>query len=321
MSLSPDEVRGAWRALTDEPIPDAALIQQLCALPSIGDLRRMMMATEAFQRQLPNLTARVPMTAPPLSVETAVDQATMASLMAMVRENWRRLGDDRPHWSVTGRDEFLPGQLAANRGAFEASGHDDLNLLLSVLIRNGLNEDLFRHVCDFGCGVGRVSLPLAGRFARVTGCDISPPHLQVAREAAAARGIGNVEFVAVEPPDFGMREPFDLWFSHLVLQHNPPPIMVAILRRMFALLAPGGAALFQIPTYVQGYRFDTAAYLRSPSDNAMQIHALPQGEVLALAREAACDVLEIREDASVWPPSAAVSNMVLFRKRFMPISV
>lgn len=317
MALSPDEVRGAWRALTDEALPDEPLIAQMCALPSLAVLRRMVMETHAFQLQLPRSVAKVPLTAPPLSVETVTDPATAAALLSLVRRKWQQLGIDRPHWSVTARSEFLPENFAANLAAFEESGREDLNLILAVLTRNRLAQDQFRHVCDFGCGVGRVSLPLASRFRWVTACNVSEVHLSLGREAAARGGVGNIRFTLVEPPAFGMTVPVDLWFSNLVLQHNPPPIMVTILRRMFAVLAPGGVALFQIPTYIQGYRFDSASYLRSPPNDLMEVHVLPQQDVLALAREAACDVLEIREDCSVWPPSEAVSNMMLFRKRFV----
>ena len=317
MTLSSDEVRNAWRALTDEAMPDEALINRMCALPSLAVLRRMVMETHAFQIQLPHAAVKVPLTAPPLSVETSADPATAAELLSLVRRKWRQLGTDRPHWSVTGKDEFLPEHIAANQAAFEASGRQDLDLILAVLNRNKLSPDVFTHVCDFGCGVGRVSLPLASRFPRVTGCDVSEVHLQFGREAATRLGIGNIRFTLVEPPVFGMTEPFDLWFSSLVLQHNPPPIMAMILRRAFTMLAPGGIALFQIPTYINGYRFDSASYLRSPPPDATEVHVLPQQEVLALAREAECDVLEIREDCSVWPPSEAVSNMMLFRKRFV----
>jgi SAM-dependent methyltransferase len=318
MSLSPDEVRTAWRALVDEPVPGDTLLNQLCALPSLTVLRRMVMETHAFQIQLPRAIAKVPATAPPLSVETSADPATMEALLAMVGRKWRQLGIERPHWSVTGKDEFLPEHLAENQIAFEASGREDLDLLLAVLLRNHLPAERFTHVCDFGCGVGRVSLPLAGRFPRITACDVSEEHLRHGRALAARRGVGNIRFTLVESPDFGMHDsgpPFDLWFSYLVLQHNPPPIIVTILRRMFALLAPGGVALFQIPTYITGYRFDCAAYLRSPPADLIEGHVLPQRDVLALAREAACDVLEIREDCSVWPPSEAVSNLMLFQKR------
>jgi hypothetical protein len=49
----------------------------------------------------------------------------------------------------------------------------------------------------------------------------------------------------------------------------------------------------------------------------MRIHALPQPAVLALAHQAGCEVLEIREDSSIWPPSEAISNMMLLRKRIV----
>jgi SAM-dependent methyltransferase len=316
MALTADEVRNAWRALTDEAMPDDVLMGQLCVLPSLAVLRRMVMETQAFQLQFPRAVAKVPLTAPRLSVETSTDPATAVALLSLVRQKWSQLGIDRAHWSVTAKEEFLPEHLAANQAAFEATGQEDLKLILAVLTRNGLPVDMFRHVCDFGCGVGRVSLPLAGRFPRVTACDVSDPHLRHGRDAAISRGLNNIAFTLAEPPDFGMTEPFDLWFSNLVLQHNPPPIIAMILCRMFAMLASGGVALFQIPTYIRGYQFDSASYLRSPPPDLMEVHVLPQQDVLALAREAGCDVLEIREDCAVWPPSEAVSNMILFQKRF-----
>ena len=79
------------------------------------------------------------------------------------------------------------------------------------------------------------------------------------------------------------------------------------------MLNPGRVSLFQIPTYVRGYGFDAAAYLAAPPRDLMEVHVQAQYEVLA--REAGCDVLEIREESSVWPPSEAISNIMLFQKR------
>src|SRR4051794_40019819 len=154
MPMSPDEVRTAWRMLVDEPLPDDALLAQMCTLPSLQDLRRMVMETFAFQLQLPRTVAKVPLSAPPLSIEVAADPKIEASLLALVREKWLRMGEERPHWSVTGNDEHMPDRLDENQTGFEASGQDDLNMILAVLARNGLPADLFAHACDFGCGVG-----------------------------------------------------------------------------------------------------------------------------------------------------------------------
>jgi 2-polyprenyl-3-methyl-5-hydroxy-6-metoxy-1,4-benzoquinol methylase len=216
---------------------------------------------------------------------------------------------------VQARDEFLPAAIEANRGEFTASGVEDAERLLAGLHRHGRVAADFAHVCDFGCGVGRVTIPLAGLFERVTACDVSASHLTVARLDAARAGVRNVVFSLVNSVDFGMVAPFDLWFSTLVLQHNPAPVMVLILRRMFALLAPGGVAVFQVPTYVAGYRFSAAEYLRTPAPElGLEIHVIPQPVVFALAHAAGCVALELREDGAIWPPSLAISNTFMFRK-------
>ena len=157
--------------------------------------------------------------------------------------------------------------------------------------------------------------PLSNVFRHVTGCDVSPPHLTLARMATGAK----VNYALVGVPDFGMTTQFDLWFSTLTLQHNPPPVITMILRRMFALLAPGGVAVFQLPTDRVGYQFDPVSYLASPQGpSPMEIHALPQAVVFALAAEAGCVPLEVREDGLVWPPTLCLSNTFIFVKRSSP---
>ena len=112
-----------------------------------------------------------------------------------------------------------------------------------------------------------------------------------------------------------MTGPFDLWFSWIVLQHNPPPIIALILRRCFSLLAPGGVAVFQVPTYATGYRFRIAEYLgRIGDDGGIEMHVLPQHVVLGLAAAAGCQPLEIWQDGAAGSPSAWTSNTFVFRK-------
>ena len=60
-------------------------------------------------------------------------------------------------------------------------------------------DEITRHVdptfapsrtLDFGCGVGRVAIPLARRFEHVVGLDVSPGMLTRAAEAAQRQGVG-----------------------------------------------------------------------------------------------------------------------------------
>jgi trans-aconitate methyltransferase len=97
-----------------------------------------------------------------------------------------------------------------------------------------------------------------------------------------------------------MTEPFDLWFSRIVLQHNSPPVMALILRRALSLLAPGGVAVFQVPTYAKNYSFRLDGYLnRIAGEGEIEMHVLPQPVVFAIAASAGCTPMEVLEDGSV----------------------
>ena len=74
---------------------------------------------------------------------------------------------------------------------------------------------------------------------------------------------------------------YDLWYSRLVLQHNPPPVTLSILDRMFAGLAPRGLAVIHAPTYCIGYSFNIADYLAGKLGSEMEMHFTPQKPILA----------------------------------------
>ncbi len=216
------EVDAAFRLLLGRA-PDPAEAADWLAAPAEA-LRAGLMATDAFRMGLPADAVRMALDLPPPAVVWQVDAATEAALLARVQARWTRLGEERPHWSVAARPEFAPDRIAANRALFDASGEGDLAVLLAVLARHGLAPADLPRACDYGCGVGRMTLPMSRRFAAVTGCDVSAPHLTLARQASGA----GVAFALVSAPGLGMAAPFDLWFSTLTLQHNPPPVIAAI---------------------------------------------------------------------------------------------
>ena len=313
---SPAEVEHAFRFLLGRlPSLEEALGWAACPTDA---LRFRLMQTDDFRAALPAdaVHMALDLLAPP--VVWQVDEPTAAALLARVQAQWIRLGEQRPHWSVDMRPEYLPDQIEAHRARFEASGDTDVAAMLTVLGRYGVTPREVPRVCDFGCGVGRMTRPLAAMFPSVIGCDVSQPHLALARAVSGP----SARFALVTVPEFGMFEPFDLWFSTLTLQHNPPPVIAMILRRMFALLQPGGVAMFQLPTERVGYRFDPAEYLGAPhTSEVMEIHALPQSVVFALAAEAGCVPLEVREDGLIWPPTVCISNRFVFTKgRSAPVN-
>jgi len=242
--------------------------------------------------------------APPLQVEWRVDGAAMEELLGLVAQSWQLLGEERPHWSVLAGPEYLPENVTSQRQReFYESGGFDLHVLLATLARVGRDPGEFPTVFEFGCGLGRVTNHLCRSFKHVVACDISASHLRLARSAVGERGLDNVTFRQAEIADFGMAEPFDLWFSRLVLQHNPPPLIGAIIGRALSLLRPRGLAVFQVPVYLAGYRFSLAEYrIVRASYGPFEMHALPQPAILSIADIAGCRLLEVREDDSAGEP-------------------
>ncbi|GAA1849581.1 hypothetical protein GCM10009836_31700 [Pseudonocardia ailaonensis] len=104
---------------------------------------------------------------------------------------------------------------------------------------------------DCGCGpIGGLAVlaELVGPTGRVVGVDIAPATVARARQVTAELGLDTVEVVdgdlhRLDADRLG--GPFDVAFSRLFLMHQPDP--VATLRRIGALLRPGGMLVLQEP--------------------------------------------------------------------------
>jgi SAM-dependent methyltransferase len=284
-----------------EPENEGAINSKL-QRSSTEELLREFLTSREFLNSKRN-TARPAFFTPtnlPITVEFEPSAENLARLVERVRRTWRGLGESKPHWSVLSQAEFLPDNIDATRDTFYRSGASDLEWVLAAIRRAGRDSAEFSTVHEYGCGLGRVTNHLATVFEKVIGCDISAPHLALARERSKAIGVSNIEYREISIPDYGIHEPIDLWFSVIVLQHNPPPVMFSILRRMLAALRPGGLAIFQIPTYAVGYRFEVMEYLKKSKDSkSMEMHVLPQRAIFDLIRQSNCQLLEITEDGWV----------------------
>ena len=255
-----------------------------------------------------------PLTWPPIRVDVRVSPADLEAMVARVEQNFRHLGETEPHWSVLTADEFRADNIAANEDIFLASGKEPVQEFEAALARCGLILNGYRRCLELGCGTGRTTIWLAERVHQLIAADISAPHLQLAAQTVARFGRRNVSFFQVglitSIPETG---DFDVFFSLITLQHNPPPVIRLLLRTALRALRPGGIAYFQVPTYRLGYTFDAAQYLASePKIGVPEMHVLPQPELLRLVEITGCRLLEMREDGAAG--GNHVSNRLLVQK-------
>jgi len=103
-----------------------------------------------------------------------------------------------------------------------------------------------RTALEYGCGVGRIAIPLAGRIERVTGVDISPAMLAVARENAAKMATPHLALETAHD-FFAKPRKFDLVTCYLVLQRMPQQQGLDLLRTLLGTIAPGGVGVFHFP--------------------------------------------------------------------------
>jgi len=147
---------------------------------------------------------------------------------------------------------------------------------------------------DFGCGVGRLLLPIARLSGTAVGVDVSPTMRGLARSACERAGVSNVSFAASVPSDTD----FDYANSTLVFQHMPVQVGLDALDKILGRLRPNGLLslqlLFSRPHNGPGYRICRWLYaniqplrglvnlLRRKPYHApyMQMNAYPLNEVL-----------------------------------------
>ena len=114
---------------------------------------------------------------------------------------------------------------------------------LGVLREHFRCPEPFAVALDFGCGVGRLLIPLARRSRVAVGVDASAAMVDECRQNAARFGISNTA-CPPERRDFAGQVGFVC--SFLVRQHIPPARGMGIIGRLRDLLCPGGLGALHV---------------------------------------------------------------------------
>jgi SAM-dependent methyltransferase len=232
---------------------------------------------------------------------------------------WEELGRTQPYSAVLEH---------ASRAEFFASGEEHVAHVLKIVherIDPGYQPT---SALDFGCGVGRVLIPLARLCGETVGVDVSDAMLSEARRNCDDRELSNVELISTLDELADDRQ-FDLVHTYIVLQHVARKRGMEILSKLVDRLATGGVGVL----HVQYAR--TASPLRKGANWArkhvpgvndvanvvqgvprrtplMQMNVYFADEIFRLLYARGCRELVVRLGAT--ETGGYLSAMILFRK-------
>jgi SAM-dependent methyltransferase len=215
--------------------------------------------------------------------------------------DWDDLARVDPLWAVLSLDGKRNGGWKLDE--FFATGEAEAARVLTVAAELGRPAHRGRAL-DFGCGVGRLTRALAGRFETTIGVDVSERMIEQARRLNT--GVTNTTFTTADEPPAG---PFDFVVANLVLQHLPSTALARVyIGRLIEATRSDGLTVFQLPTHlpfsqrVQPRRRLYAA-LRSLNVGPARLHAaglhpvrmlaLPEADVRAAVDEAGATIARI----------------------------
>ena len=158
---------------------------------------------------------------------------------------WEAFVEREPYFAILNADKFRLARLSPEAlGEFFESGERLAAWMLRTIEMRLVPRFSPVTILEYGCGVGRLAIPLARRGGRVTAVDRSPAMLAAARREAGRHGVPHLELQTPAELERSDRM-FDLITSYLVFQRMRQEEGLEVLRSLLSRLGPGGVGVFQ----------------------------------------------------------------------------
>jgi SAM-dependent methyltransferase len=154
---------------------------------------------------------------------------------------WEKWGAQDPYFAVITFEKFRRERLTDDvKREFFESGKRHLDHVLQVC-RDHLDPEFSpKRALDFGCGVGRVVLPLAQTADYVVGLDVADSMLAEARRNCEDHSLRNVSLLKSDDDLSCVEGSFDLIHSVIVFQHIDATRGRRIFSKLLQHLGKGG---------------------------------------------------------------------------------
>ena len=164
---------------------------------------------------------------------------------------WEKWGRLEPYFGVITAEKFFRANLTdAMKNEFFESGRIHIEHILETCRRHLDRSFAPKRALDFGCGVGRIVLPLAKMAGQVVGVDVAESMLEEARKNCTEQALRNVRFLKSDDELSLLDGSFDFIHSYIVFQHIPIVRSRRIFAKLIDCLAEGGIAAIHV-TYAK----------------------------------------------------------------------
>jgi len=244
--------------------------------------------------------------------------------MSREKQIWEGLAEKDAYFAVSTYDEFRGSNIDdAAKEKFFASGREHVEMMWHEFEEKLGAIPKPMRALDYGCGVGRILIPLAERSEQVTGVDISPKMLVEAGENLSTAGCGAFRLITDEEFDADVAT-YDFVHTFIVIQHIKPELGLSVIRKMIDRLAKGGCGMIHFThtdpsPFFQRMRsslyrdvpgaFGVRNVLRGTSERHMPMHLYSREKVYEIMDTLGCTRLSTSQT-----DHGFLGEMVFFRK-------
>jgi ubiquinone/menaquinone biosynthesis C-methylase UbiE len=167
--------------------------------------------------------------------------------MSNTDRSWRYWGEKDPYFGVLTSEKFRTENLTnETKQEFFLSGDEHIKSILGSIHKYIDPKFSPQKAIDFGCGTGRLLIPLAKICKEVVGIDISDKMLIEANKNCELESLRNVSFIISDDDLSGLNGEHDLIHSYIVFQHIPVQRGEKIIKKLLAHLSTSGIGVFHV---------------------------------------------------------------------------
>ncbi len=173
---------------------------------------------------------------------------------------WKYYGENDPYYGVLTHDIFAHENIEKYKEDFFLDGRLYISEVIANVRKHFSNEFKPAVAADFGCGVGRLTIPLSDFSEKVYGIDISEGMLKEAR--INSNGKTNIEFVLSDDNLSLLPQNLDMVHSYIVFQHIPVDRGMHIAKMLINRLNPGGIGVLHFTYAIPGEKTEVKRIIR-----------------------------------------------------------